>query len=224
MTYVFSFVGKYIAYGLGLMIIYLPVRAIYVRCRKQKTDLMTEITLALFLFCLTGLLSQTLFPFIRIFTEKETTLSLFFTSGNYMDISSSGINYYNENEIIRTLNPVPFKTIFQYIFGSSEIYSEKDWLLNRVVNMLGNLVLFVPVGFLLPLVSERFKRLKPAVTAGAAISLMIEIIQYIIGRSADVDDLILNTLGFLCGYIALKIFLKKLMPLIVAKKPSRQAL
>lgn len=213
MTYIFSFVGKYIAYGLGLMIIYLPARAIYVRRRKQKTDLNREFTLALFLFCLTGLLSQTLFPFIRFFNEDEMTLSLFFTSENYMDISSSGITYYNENEIIRSLNLVPFKTIFQYIFGSSEIYAGKDWALNRLINMLGNLVLFFPVGFLLPLVSERFKKLKPALAVGAFISLMIEIIQYFIGRSADVDDVILNILGFFCGYAALKIFVKKLMPL-----------
>lgn len=213
MTYIFSFVGKYIAYGLGLMIIYLPARAIYVRRRKQKTDLNREFTLALFLFCLTGLLSQTLFPFIRFFNEDEMTLSLFFTSENYMDISSSGITYYNENEIIRSLNLVPFKTIFQYIFGSSEIYAGKDWALNRLINMLGNLVLFFPVGFLLPLVSECFKKLKPALAVGAFISLMIEIIQYFIGRSADVDDVILNILGFFCGYAALNFFVKKLMPL-----------
>lgn len=222
MSYIFSFLGKYIVYGLVLLLIYLPVRFVYVRCRKKKTDLIREFTLALFLFCLTGLLSQTLFPFVRFFNEDEMTLSLFFTSGNYMDISSSGIIYYNENEIIRTLNLVPFKTIYQYSFGSSEIYQGIDWVLNRIINMLGNLVLFFPIGFLLPLVSERFKKLKSALVMGALISLMIEIIQYIIGRSADIDDLILNTLGFLCGYIALKFFMKKLMPLISPRETEQQ--
>ncbi len=210
MSYIFSFLGKYIVYGLVLLLIYLPVRFVYVRCRKKKTDFIRELSLALFLFCLTGLFSQTLFPFIRFF-DDEKVIDAFFSSGNYIEFSLSGITYEKENEIIRSLNPVPFKTIFQYIFGSSEIYQGKDWALNRLINMLGNLVLFFPVGLLLPLVSERFKKFKSALMMGVFISLMIEIIQYFIGRSADIDDLILNTFGFLCGYIAFKFVLEKLI-------------
>lgn len=199
MSYIFSFLGKYLIYGFCSLIIYIPIRLIYIKLAKKETYILKEFSLALFFFCFVGMISQTLFPLIRL-DLGNMILEAFFNSGNSVVISESGIIYRNENVIVRNLNIIPFKTIFQYIFGNSEIYQGKDWVLNRIVNMLGNLVLFFPIGFLLPLISERFKKIKPALVMGICIILMIEIVQYFIGRSADVDDLILNTVGILCGY------------------------
>lgn len=44
--------------------------------------------------------------------------------------------------------------------------------------------------------------------AGAAISALIEFIQLFIGRSSDIDDAILNTLGVMLGYCVLRLYKK----------------
>ena len=70
-----------------------------------------------------------------------------------------------------------------------------------LINIVGNVVVFMPFGFFLPLVSEhKIKFFKVFITA-FSLSLSIELIQLIskVG-SCDVDDLILNTLGGLLGY------------------------
>lgn len=64
-----------------------------------------------------------------------------------------------------------------------------------------NIVMTAPLGVLLPLVFPRrltgFLRLG---IAGLAVSLVAELAQLVTGRSADIDDVIANTLGVLVGY------------------------
>ena len=62
-----------------------------------------------------------------------------------------------------------------------------------------NMVMYLPLGVLLPLVwkDARWYRVT---AAGLALSLVTELVQPVVGRSFDVDDLIANTLGTLVGY------------------------
>jgi glycopeptide antibiotics resistance protein len=72
-----------------------------------------------------------------------------------------------------------------------------------VVNILGNLGVFLPMGFLVPILWPRRSgsMLGRVATASFGLSLVIEVLQYFSGRRvADVDDLILNTLGGCLGY------------------------
>ncbi len=88
------------------------------------------------------------------------------------------------------LNWVPFVNLFDY--------TRRRTLLT---NVLGNMALFLPSGFLLPLAYPRLNRLWKAILTGVVMSLCIELLQLpISSRVSDVDDLILNTLGFLLGY------------------------
>ena len=64
-----------------------------------------------------------------------------------------------------------------------------------------NIVLFIPLGVLLPLLWKKYQRLLPVVTTGLAFSVFIELSQLLNIRISDVDDLILNTLGALIGYL-----------------------
>lgn len=65
-----------------------------------------------------------------------------------------------------------------------------------------NIILFVPFGFLLPIISERFKSLWLTTVTGFVLSAEIETMQYITGRGlTEVDDVINNTAGALVGYI-----------------------
>jgi glycopeptide antibiotics resistance protein len=72
-------------------------------------------------------------------------------------------------------------------------------------NTLGNIVLFLPLGSLLPLTFVRFRSLKQLLAVAVCLSLSIETIQFFsrfIGslRAVDIDDVLLNTLGACLGF------------------------
>jgi glycopeptide antibiotics resistance protein len=73
-------------------------------------------------------------------------------------------------------------------------------------NTIGNLLLFIPLGILLPLVSDRFRSLARMLPAALCLSVTIETIQFLsqfVGspRSVDIDDVLLNTLGACLGFL-----------------------
>lgn len=104
-----------------------------------------------------------------------------------------------------TTNFVPFETILRYINYSQ--YFNLDII---IINLLGNLLIFTPMGFLLPLLSKKFRKAWTVICAGFLSSLAVETIQFIFTvGSADIDDLILNTLGAWFGYLAYKSILIK---------------
>ncbi|MFI5610535.1 VanZ family protein [Amycolatopsis sp. NPDC051903] len=65
-----------------------------------------------------------------------------------------------------------------------------------VLNNAGNVLLFVPLGFLAAFATRRRAAIVPVL---AGFSAAIETAQYFVGRSADVDDVLLNTLGSALG-------------------------
>ena len=69
-----------------------------------------------------------------------------------------------------------------------------------------NAVMFVPLGFLLPLMWRRGARLAPVVGFGFAFSLAIELTQLLNNRTTDIDDLLMNTLGALVGFVLFKLW------------------
>ena len=71
----------------------------------------------------------------------------------------------------------------------------------KVLNLAGNVLIFLPMGLLPPLLWKGLRHIWTAVPLSAALSLLIEFVQLFLGRSVDVDDLILNTLGGLLGYL-----------------------
>lgn len=71
------------------------------------------------------------------------------------------------------------------------------------LNVLLNIALFVPLGFLLPLLAKPFRKWYAALGAGFGVSLLIELAQFFTGRGmCDVDDLFTNTLGAMLGWCA----------------------
>ncbi|MDL2324482.1 VanZ family protein [Ruminococcaceae bacterium OttesenSCG-928-A16] len=62
-----------------------------------------------------------------------------------------------------------------------------------------NAVMFVPFGFLLPLLWPRLNKIGYAVLYGFGFSMVIELSQLLNVRTTDVDDLLMNTLGALVG-------------------------
>lgn len=64
-----------------------------------------------------------------------------------------------------------------------------------------NILLFMPLGFLLPTIWPQFRKIKNTVCAGFFFSLAIELNPLLNNRITDVDDLFTNTLGAIIGYV-----------------------
>ncbi len=73
-------------------------------------------------------------------------------------------------------------------------------MLSNPMNFYGNILLFIPLGVLLVLLSGSCQKIYTSFFLGAALSLVIEALQLFISRGTDIDDVILNTAGTLCGY------------------------
>ncbi len=72
----------------------------------------------------------------------------------------------------------------------------------RMMKQVGlNVLMFVPFGFLLPLAFPRLRAFWKTALAVLCLTLCIETLQYFIGRSADIDDAIMNSLGGVAGYL-----------------------
>lgn len=77
---------------------------------------------------------------------------------------------------------------------------------NALGQVVGNVLLFLPFGVLLPLTAVRFRTFKSVLAAGLLLSVSIEVVQLglllgrLMNRAADVDDVILNTIGAVLGY------------------------
>ena len=91
----------------------------------------------------------------------------------------------------REYNIVPIKATLQMIRGLSP--------LRLIENLAGNIILFIPFGILLPLA---FKIEWKTIFLGCLVSCFIEAVQFAFAMgAADVDDIILNTLGAVIGYL-----------------------
>lgn len=64
-----------------------------------------------------------------------------------------------------------------------------------------NAVMFLPFGFLLPVLWQSCRSWKTTTLAGFVTSALIELLQLFCFRATDVDDLLMNTLGALLGYL-----------------------
>ncbi|WP_459500543.1 VanZ family protein [Bacillus sp. C1] len=71
-----------------------------------------------------------------------------------------------------------------------------------------NILLFMPLGFLLPTIWPQFRTMKNTVYAGFFFSLAIELSQLPNNRITDIDDLFMNTLGAIIGYLLYRALFK----------------
>lgn len=97
---------------------------------------------------------------------------------------------------IPTVNGLIVDIGFNFIPLIDIINSPLSYLKNTILNIL----LFVPLGFLLPTVWNEYRSAKRILFTGLGISLIIEILQIFTFRLTDVDDLITNTVGTIVGY------------------------
>lgn len=88
------------------------------------------------------------------------------------------------------MNLVPFSEILRYDFGTT--------LFNY--NVIGNILIFLPFGYLIGSYVNPKKCFAVLITTFLT-SISIEFVQLRIGRAFDIDDIILNVLGGIIGYL-----------------------
>ena len=80
--------------------------------------------------------------------------------------------------------------------------------LGAFANIVGNLILLAPLGFLLPLFWRYFDSAKRTILFAGGLSLSIELIQLVAGGVTSVDDLILNAVGAAFGFALARLLLR----------------
>jgi glycopeptide antibiotics resistance protein len=99
-------------------------------------------------------------------------------------------------------NFVPFKTIVPQLVG------RENHLIN-IVNLIGNIVPFMPIGLLAPLVFRSISWQK-ALVLGVVTGLTCEVMEVVFRVGIfDVDDVILNGLGVMIGYGVFVMFTRR---------------
>ncbi|MEH2951817.1 VanZ family protein [Candidatus Merdisoma sp. JLR.KK011] len=75
-----------------------------------------------------------------------------------------------------------------------------------LINVAGNVAVFIPLGFALPVLFERIHSFGQVLILSFAISLLAETMQLVLRVGCfDVDDLFLNTVGGCIGYLGYRI-------------------
>ncbi|KHD84170.1 VanZ family protein [Heyndrickxia ginsengihumi] len=103
---------------------------------------------------------------------------------------------FRQNTNLEEYNLKPFKTILMYI-----MYYHYFTFQNWFANLFGNILAFMPLGFIIPLLFQRMKNGFKLFLLTFFISFTVELIQ-LLGHIGgfDVDDITLNTIGGIFGY------------------------
>lgn len=114
-----------------------------------------------------------------------------------------GSSVFIRNHGISSVNVIPFRTMIKYIAAWNNREIAKRII---IYNVLGNLILLMPLGFFVPYYLKKFHSFMYCFVVWLFCSMAVEAFQYIfrIG-SFDIDDVILNISGACMFYFALKI-------------------
>lgn len=177
MRVIISYIVNMLPYMLIALPVYLVARGIYIKVKKLKFNPIREAVLLAFIIFIAGLTSQTVIP--------------------KFEFGSDGFGIVDNG--VHQTNLIPFKVFSQTHY---EVFVNKN-INYFLINFLGNIILFMPFGFVIPLLWKISA--KKAVLIGFLASLFIETCQLFLARGTDVDDLILNTFGALLGALLFKI-------------------
>ena len=115
---------------------------------------------------------------------------------------------FDREQTQQSINLEPFHTI--RLFIRVLLYDPSDYNIRlAVVNLLGNIIMFIPLGYFLPRLWRGLRKWWRTWLATLLIMTAVEIAQFFTLRgTCDVDDLILNLLGAAIGYIFFRILKK----------------
>lgn len=162
--------------GLAAYFLTLTPRRKRLQAKGLESPAIRETWLAVFGMFLAGLLWLTVFPRMRF-------------SGGRLEFLPGGYGL---------INLKPF-----LIFEQSRILAQQGNKHYFLINFWGNIGMFLPIGFFPALLWRKWKWWK-SLLSGFGLSLFIELAQIPIQRGTDIDDLWMNTLGGVVGYVIYK--------------------
>jgi len=124
----------------------------------------------------------------KFYNEFLNFIFLIYSLTLFQLLTNNELNNYNG------LNLVPFQEILRYRVGTNGFR----------VNVIGNILIFVPFGFFVARTLKKSNFLYIFIIS-ALTSATVETIQYNIGRTFDIDDILLNVTGAIIGYFIYKL-------------------
>ena len=162
---------SYSSVMVGITVLWIFVRGM-VCLRQKRFSLKRELQLLLEYICVVVVTRFTFFPFSKVDGQVQPLL-------------------FDASRIFPPrINLLPVVYLFDY-----PIFRE------ALINFIGNTAMFIPLGIVWPSVFKKLDTHGKVIAAGVGYSLLIEIFQLpFFDRVSDIDDLLLNSLGFLIGY------------------------
>ena len=162
---------SYSSVMVGITVLWILVRGM-VCLRQKRFSLKRELQLILVYVCIMVVTRFTFFPFSKVDGQVQPLL-------------------FDASRIFPPrINLLPVVYLFDY-----PIFRE------ALINFIGNTAMFIPLGIVWPSVFKKLDTHGKVIAAGVGYSLLIEIFQLpFFDRVSDIDDLLLNSLGFLMGY------------------------
>lgn len=93
------------------------------------------------------------------------------------------------------------------------------YMFSDVTSVL-NVLMFLPLGFFLPVLRAKFRTFRATVSFGFVMSAFIELAQIFTKRATDINDLMTNTLGTILGYWIAKVLLKLFPGMAMEEDPK----
>lgn len=99
------------------------------------------------------------------------------------------------------INIVPFSTVSKFV--NLIKISQNEYLIRfSFINLAGNIVMFIPLGFFIPSVFSGMRTFRRTILASFLTITVVELIQlFTLLGVCDIDDLIFNLAGALIGYL-----------------------
>ena len=161
----------YMSVMAGITLLWILLRAV-VCLRQGRIRWKRELQLILVYICVMVVTRFTFFPFSKVDGQVQPLL---FDAARIFP---------------PRINLLPIAHLFDY-----------PSLREALINFIGNSAMFIPLGIVWPSVFKQLDTHKKVIAAGVGYSLLIEILQLpFFDRVTDIDDLLLNSLGFLMGY------------------------
>lgn len=166
----------FLTYDINLLFLAASIGWVFARLMRyavhKRGDLLRELTFSALFLLLWFLVQRTLEPFILTLDRTPETPNL-----------------------------VPLRGLALMVRRAIAINQIDTWRV-VIINIVGNVLIFIPIGFLVSVLSPSRHKGWLAILVGLSISLTIELIQLnFIIRVFDVDDLILNSFGAWLGFI-----------------------
>lgn len=154
------------------------ISSIWILCRvmvwkmRRRIDWKRELQLILVYICIIVVVRYTFCPFGKVDGKIQPLI---------FDVAKM---------LPPRINLVPLVHLLDYAIAGE-----------ATLNIVGNTTMFIPIGIIFPIVYTKLNTHAKVIAAGVGFSLCIEILQIpFYDRVSDVDDLILNSVGFLSGY------------------------